>query len=169
LLLPKESTFLRRKPESGCFGHRHSHQHYQGVLNTVCTLCRLYTKAVFGDKYLHYLYFLSAGLCRVAKCKKVKELKWLKKLKNWDKLKPKNLHFLWWIISKSFNLHIFWSNILQPWLFGRSKIMETLWWSLGRFDVSAFSDDHHHSAFSTIAKGLIKEIKEAHQGKNSCW
>ena len=79
LLLPKESTFLRRKPESGCFGHRHSHQHYQGVLNTVCTLCRLYTKAVFGDKYLHYLYFLSAGLCRVAKCKKVKEWRWIKK------------------------------------------------------------------------------------------
>ena len=76
--MPKESTFLRRKPESGCFGHRRSHQHYQGVLNTVCTLCKLYTKAVFGDKYLHYLYFLSAGHCRVAKCKKVKEWKWFK-------------------------------------------------------------------------------------------
>jgi hypothetical protein len=33
----QKSTFLQRKPESGSFGHRHSHQDYQGVLNTVCT------------------------------------------------------------------------------------------------------------------------------------
>jgi len=95
LLLPKESTFLRRKPESGCFGHRRSHQHYQGVLNTVCTLCKLYTKAVFGDKYLHYLYFLSAGLGRVAKCKKVKRWKLFKMTtrKNWGKSKERTCNF----------------------------------------------------------------------------
>ena len=102
LLLPKESTFLRRKPESGCFGHRRSHQHYQGVLNTVCTLCKLYTKAVFGDKYLHYLYFLSAGLWKVAKCKKVKRWKIFKMTtgKTEGKSKEKTCNFLWWIISE---------------------------------------------------------------------
>ena len=166
MLLPKESTFLRRKPESGCFGHRRSHQHYQGVLNTVCTLCKLYTKAVFGDKYLHYLYFLSAGHCRVAKCKKVKEWKWFKTTirkteMNWSLQLFVVNHLL--VIF----LLLYYQTFCNPGSLDGPKKMETLWWSLGRFDVSAFSDDHHHSAFSTIAKGLIKGL--VHQGKNSCW
>jgi len=155
-LVAQENTFLQRKPESGSFGQRRSHQDYQGVLNTVCTQRRCLETNV----YIIYTFYQPAFVeLQNVKGWKLFKITNGKTETNW----MRNLQFFvanhLWI---SFSFFVI-SNILQPCLFGPRPTNGN---SLMKFLVdlmSALFPDDHHQRFPQLGS------KGAHQGENSLW
>ena len=107
-VVAQKRYFLQQKPESGSFWSETQSPELSGGAKH-----SFYTKVVFGDKYLYYLYFISAGLCGVAKCKKKKgERMKMVQNNNLRKIERKTFNILWQI---SFPFVI--SNNWQPLLF----------------------------------------------------
>ena len=149
--MPRKILFLQRKPESGSFGQRRSHQDYQGVLNTVCTQRRCLETNV----YIIYTFYQPAFVeLQNVKGWKLFKITNGKTETNW----MRNLQFFvanhLWI---SFSFFVI-SNILQPCLFGpRPTNGNSLMKFLADLMSALFPEDHHQRFPQLGSKGRIRE------------